>query len=333
MPEPKVTIIVPTFDRPAYFSQALASALAQDYGNLEIVVADNASGPETLKAAEPYLADPRVKYRRNGTNTGMYRNWQDALYNQASGEWALVLSDDDYLTDPAFVSSAMALYAAHPELVLILGDYALLDEASGGLTPVAKDAPEVADGKWWFLNNKRGNIDFLPMLTLFRRGAAPGLKLFDSPDLQACDAADFLRLALHGAVGLVKRPIGVYRVHSGNEVGRFSLEKHLRNLGYLDLACSHAEELKAVTPEELRAWRERLAANYLDYMLRTLCARGDGAGVRQLYREVRANYPFARRLFLRPANALRLATFKFPFLFGLLRAGKRLLEKAGAEKR
>jgi glycosyltransferase involved in cell wall biosynthesis len=54
-PQPLVSILIPTHNRPEYFEIALKSALAQSYENFEVVVSDNSSDDLTARRIEPYL--------------------------------------------------------------------------------------------------------------------------------------------------------------------------------------------------------------------------------------------------------------------------------------
>ena len=45
--KPKVTIMIPTFNQAAFIGEAIDSALAQTYSNLEIIVGDDASTDAT----------------------------------------------------------------------------------------------------------------------------------------------------------------------------------------------------------------------------------------------------------------------------------------------
>lgn len=92
---PKVTIAIPTFNRVDFLRQALDSALAQTYPNIEVVVSDNASTDGTEQLLSGY-SDNRLKSIRQASNIGMMGNW-DACLASASGEYFLLLSDDDVL--------------------------------------------------------------------------------------------------------------------------------------------------------------------------------------------------------------------------------------------
>ncbi len=114
---PLVTIGMPTYNRrDGYFPQALASALAQDYEDLEVVVCDNASTDGTKEYMEA-MTDPRLRYVRHAENIGANANFNSCLEN-ARGEYFLLLHDDDLL-DPTFVSRCVAALEGRLDLGLV----------------------------------------------------------------------------------------------------------------------------------------------------------------------------------------------------------------------
>ena len=60
---PKVSIMIPTYNRAHYLVDAIDSSLAQDYPNFEVIVSDNASTDGTLNVVRKYKADPRFRYQ------------------------------------------------------------------------------------------------------------------------------------------------------------------------------------------------------------------------------------------------------------------------------
>jgi len=62
---PLVSIVIPTFDRPAYLPEAVASALAQTYPKIEVLIGDNGAGDASRKWNPDLAGDPRVLYRCN----------------------------------------------------------------------------------------------------------------------------------------------------------------------------------------------------------------------------------------------------------------------------
>jgi glycosyltransferase involved in cell wall biosynthesis len=98
---PVLTVVVPTWERPAELTLAVSSIADQIddelAGKVEIIISDNASGPETRavlqRLSETY---PSVNYYIHAENYGgMY---QVAIApHRARGRWTWVFGDDDVL--------------------------------------------------------------------------------------------------------------------------------------------------------------------------------------------------------------------------------------------
>lgn len=95
MREPLVSIGIPTRNRRKYLSMAIDSVLRQNYSNIELIVSDNQSEDDTWEYLST-LTDSRVKLLRQEHNLGMVGNCNATLF-AASGEYFLLLSDDDLL--------------------------------------------------------------------------------------------------------------------------------------------------------------------------------------------------------------------------------------------
>ena len=54
---PLVSVLIPTYNRPHYFEEALCSVLEQTYPNIEIIVGDDSTNDETEKVLQKYLCD------------------------------------------------------------------------------------------------------------------------------------------------------------------------------------------------------------------------------------------------------------------------------------
>src|SRR5680860_990222 len=95
------SIVITTHNRPELVSRAIASALAQTMGKLEVIVVDDGSRP-------PYEADAaddrvRVTRRDRAGGTSAARNTGLA---EARGEWITFLDDDDEL-DPDMLRQSL----------------------------------------------------------------------------------------------------------------------------------------------------------------------------------------------------------------------------------
>ena len=110
---PLVTIGIPTYNRArSYLREALESALAQSYPNIEIVVSDNGSTDDTEVVVRSY-GDSRIRYFKQQPPVVPNDNFNFCLF-QARGAYFLLLHDDDKV-DPDFIQTCLqaAGYRTH----------------------------------------------------------------------------------------------------------------------------------------------------------------------------------------------------------------------------
>lgn len=213
----RVSIVIPTFNRANYLEEAISSALAQDYENLEVIVSDNASTDNTEQVAKLFLKNPRMRYFRNLENIGMVPNWYEAVFKRSTGDWFILLSDDDILINPHFVSSAMRLIQSSPDVRVVYSSSYVYDQGLNTVAPINIPFRSIEDGKLVF--SKRGTVhpqDFALCNILFNKNLAIECGAFKNSNNLSCDTELFLRLCLLGKVGVVKEYSSVYRVHSEN---------------------------------------------------------------------------------------------------------------------
>ena len=92
-PDPLVSVIIPTRDRPGLAARAVRSALGQTYANQEIVVVDDGSAPP-LALPGDILEDPRVVTVRLETTVGA-GGARNAGVRASTGTLLAFLDDDD----------------------------------------------------------------------------------------------------------------------------------------------------------------------------------------------------------------------------------------------
>jgi glycosyltransferase involved in cell wall biosynthesis len=119
---PRVSVVLPTFNRVACVGDAIASALAQDYPDLEVVVVDDGSTDGTLDAVRRRFGDdPRLRLHRQA-NGGTARA-RNAGLDLATGAFVCFLdSDDAYL--PGYVAAQVARLSASPSAAMSVCDAA-----------------------------------------------------------------------------------------------------------------------------------------------------------------------------------------------------------------
>jgi glycosyltransferase involved in cell wall biosynthesis len=103
----KLSILLPTRNGGRLLDGCVRSVLDQDGEDIELVVSDNASDAETQGVLAQFSGDPRMKLVRREQPVNVTDNWMTA-YAASSGEYLLLLGDDDYLR-PGAVARILAL--------------------------------------------------------------------------------------------------------------------------------------------------------------------------------------------------------------------------------
>ena len=94
----RFSVILPTRNRPETLQHALATCLAQDFEDFEIIVCDNSDREQAgeVAAIVAAAASPKVRLLPSERPLAMSANWERGL-NEALGEYVTVLGDDDGL--------------------------------------------------------------------------------------------------------------------------------------------------------------------------------------------------------------------------------------------
>jgi glycosyltransferase involved in cell wall biosynthesis len=269
MSTPDISIIVPTFNRAQLLPKALNTCLAQCHQNIEIIISDNCSTDATFDAVEPFLKDPRVKYYRNASNLGMMGNWKKCIYERCNAKWFLLMSDDDYFTDPDYLSLAWDAISMHkPKLVYAGGR--IVDIISGNTTNL--DLPFSGLVRGIDVFKSRGTVrpqDFILSNVVFNRQAVMDFNFPRNPFNLSSDSELFLTLCLEGNVYAVPRRVMDYTLHGENFVSKISRVKELytNNNDHLIYPYLHAIR-KNIHPNNLNEFKKN--SNLRNVIVNTL---------------------------------------------------------------
>lgn len=221
--QPLVSILIPAYS-PQFFAQALGSALAQTWPNIEIVVSDDCPGEE-IRAIVESMPDPRVRYERHVPALGFAGNFT-RLLDLARGEYIKYLNHDDLLA-PACVQNLLVGLHKHPGTVLASSRRLLIDDEGRRIpdedaTQPLVGASQTIDGKalgnYLILSstNRLGE----PSTVLFRKDALrveEGSIFHWSGNEYLClaDMSLWLRLLSTGHAWWDEQPLSAYRQHAG----------------------------------------------------------------------------------------------------------------------
>jgi glycosyltransferase involved in cell wall biosynthesis len=183
-----VSVVMPTFNRRSLIGPAIASALAQSYRQLELIVIDDGStdGTEALVAS---LQDPRISYRYQ-ENRGQ-SSARNAGLRLARGEFVSFLDSDTTWTR-SMLERFVGLLARHAEVELVYG-YSVRTDAPR--EPPAR-APSLPSGR---VTRELLQRNFVcSNSVLLRRGLLERTGLFDESLRSAEDYDLWLRASVVG---------------------------------------------------------------------------------------------------------------------------------------
>lgn len=113
---PLISIGLPVYNGALDLPELLESLLLQDYGNFEIIIADNASTDATEAICRSFVArDSRVRYIRHGHNMGAPLNFMFVLEQSTAEYFMWVAADDRRSSD--YLRLNQAFLENHPDYV------------------------------------------------------------------------------------------------------------------------------------------------------------------------------------------------------------------------
>ena len=124
----KVTICIPTFERPAFLKIALESCLGQTRPPDEILIGDDSRSDETeamIRQEFAHVSAIRYDHRRPGL--GERRNIDD-LFRRATGDAVMLLHDDDWIL-PNCLRDLAAVLEQDASVIAVFGKQKVADDA------------------------------------------------------------------------------------------------------------------------------------------------------------------------------------------------------------
>jgi len=129
----KVSLIIPVYNGDDYLAEAIESALAQSYGNIEVLVVNDGSndGGKTERVAQSYREKIRYFAKPNG---GVASALNRAIV-EMSGDYFSWLSHDDLYTADKVEKEMNALSRIGRDDVIIYSDYSVFTDVPDDAVP------------------------------------------------------------------------------------------------------------------------------------------------------------------------------------------------------
>ncbi len=223
--KPLVSILIPTYERPFFFIQALESAVNQTYENIEVVVSDNGPSNETEELMQDYIEmyDNVRYYHLDGGNS--HRNW-DNCWNHVSeeAEYINFLMDDDLFALNK-IEKMMKYFDLDMNISMVTSYRPNIDKYGNKLPDLDYNVPVVE--KTSAIDGQTAGRRVLTLCSnwigetttvLFKRECAHGQLRGWSGDerYHISDYPLWLRLLEQGDMIYINEPLSFFRKHEGN---------------------------------------------------------------------------------------------------------------------
>jgi glycosyltransferase involved in cell wall biosynthesis len=131
MEDPKVSVLIPSYNQENVIEQTVMSALTQNYDNLEVVVSDDASvdgTPQILREIQEKYPE-RLKIFLHQTNLGVTKNHTRGLL-ECDGDF-IAFQDGDDLFLPGKIQKQVEFMLKYPDCTISFHDVDVFDSETG----------------------------------------------------------------------------------------------------------------------------------------------------------------------------------------------------------
>ncbi|MEG3897424.1 MULTISPECIES: glycosyltransferase [unclassified Microcoleus] len=226
---PLVSICIPTYNGEAFIEEAIKSAIAQTYPNIELIVSDDGSTDRTIAIAQSFQsqtsADFRIILHRN---YGLSQNWNFCI-SQAKGEYIKFLFQDDLL-EPECIKKMVALAQQNPEIGMVFSPrgITIAEDESNPILRKASQSIKNLHKSWSNLKSIQSGKELLadtnclsnpinkigePSTVLIAARVFAEIGLFDSGLSQYVDLDMWWRIMGNYHIGFVDEKLSSLRIH------------------------------------------------------------------------------------------------------------------------
>ena len=179
---PKVSVLIATYNRSRFLPRAVESVLTQSFRNLEVIISDCRSTDNTAEVARIFeRKDSRVHYFQ-GEPTKLIAVTSNFGLRHARGQYVAILDDDDLWIDPEKIKKQVEFLDKNPEYVACGGGMVAVDKSGKEMFKFLKPiSDEDIKSRALFANPIANST------ALFRMDAAKKVGLYDEGLLQFAD--------------------------------------------------------------------------------------------------------------------------------------------------
>jgi glycosyltransferase involved in cell wall biosynthesis len=218
MTPPQVSVLVPVYNGGRFLAECLDSILAQDFADMEILIADDGSTDGSQELIQSYAEkDRRIRRWCNPVNLGLAGNF-NACLRAAQGDYVKYVLQDDLLLAPSAIRQMAQALEADPAVTLAGSASDVIDD-QGNRLEIRNSFRRsgVMDGKAAIMHCllRNGNRIGEPSVVMFRRTAAA--RGFDENYRQLIDLDFWFHLLEQGGFAYLAEPLCAFRRHAAQQ--------------------------------------------------------------------------------------------------------------------
>lgn len=235
MPNPPlITVGIINYNYSNFIDECLQSVLNQLYPNIDILIVDDHSTDDSMQKISSYQkTHPHIRTICHSENTKLPDLAFKEIFQEAKGEYVLLLSADDFLPHNLVIHDFMLCFFEEEGLDYVYGDLLLVDQhgKNAGLWTYQ----EYGDEELVRTIFQRGGSGIVPMVGMFKTSYYQQKGFTWLVDPQKPLAGDVLNCLANTKRGwkrrYLKKPVLCYRRHQHNI--SYQLHKRIQSLVYV----------------------------------------------------------------------------------------------------
>ncbi len=213
-----IDVIIPSYQYGHFLRECVGSVLSQHGVGVRVLILDDASTDDTPQVCKELAdSDKRVSYLRHQANKGHIATYNIGL-DWAQSDYLLLLSADDVLTRGALFR-ATTLLDRNPEMSFACGESIVTEDPSRHpYNPPEQIRCEKMGSLKWLMRFCESGMNILGSNTstvVVRTRSQKNCGHYTKELPHTADMEMWMRLSMHGNVGMIEAKQSFYRQHHG----------------------------------------------------------------------------------------------------------------------
>jgi glycosyltransferase involved in cell wall biosynthesis len=235
--DPRVAVVITTYNHARYLGEALRSVLAQTHAAAEVLVVDDGSTDDPAAVVSTFAGVKLLRQPNQGLSAA-----RNAGLQAVHSDKVVFLDADDRLL-PNALAAGLACFAVHPDCAFVYGGYRVIDAQGARVTDNQHNPVSTQP----YRDLLRGNMIAMHATVMYTRAKLLEAGGFDV-GVQRCEDYDmYLRLARTERVASHPNTIAEYRQHDANmssnprDMVDWALRIHSRQASHVKVANGTAD--------------------------------------------------------------------------------------------